>query len=118
MKHHDFEPQDGDPRRCPRHGVLTSDPNGLFDAPCGACEAETEARQYDDEPSAPREYSVERAFGADGPDGWDLLLGSEWCQRFTLKRDAVAAKRELEAEEHARAARRTAAKHTDGIIPF
>jgi len=30
----------GDPRRCPRHGQVTSSPDGMFDAPCGACEAE------------------------------------------------------------------------------
>lgn len=31
----------GDPRRCPRHpGVATSDRWGMFDAPCGECEAE------------------------------------------------------------------------------
>lgn len=35
---------DGDARRCPRHpGVATSSPDGLFDTPCGLCEAEMEA---------------------------------------------------------------------------
>lgn len=44
----------GDPRRCPRHGEVTSDPHGLYDAPCGACEAEAEgwaeleAAQYEE----------------------------------------------------------------------
>jgi hypothetical protein len=34
----------GDPRRCPHHPhIATSSPNGMFDAPCGACEAEMEA---------------------------------------------------------------------------
>jgi hypothetical protein len=34
----------GDPRRCPHHpGVQTSSPDGMFDAPCGACEAESDA---------------------------------------------------------------------------
>jgi hypothetical protein len=28
----------GDPRRCPIHGEQTSSPDGMFDAPCGACE--------------------------------------------------------------------------------
>jgi hypothetical protein len=29
----------GDPRRCPRHpGEVTSSRDGMFDAPCGACE--------------------------------------------------------------------------------
>lgn len=33
----------GDPRRCPRHpNVVTSSPDGMHDAPCGACEAEME----------------------------------------------------------------------------
>lgn len=32
----------GDPRRCPRHGTQTSDAFGLFDAPCGDCEAESD----------------------------------------------------------------------------
>jgi len=34
----------GDPRRCPRHpNVPTSSADGMFDAPCGSCEAEMEA---------------------------------------------------------------------------
>jgi hypothetical protein len=28
----------GDPRTCPIHGCVTSSGDGLFDAPCGACE--------------------------------------------------------------------------------
>lgn len=29
----------GDPRRCPHHpGIATSSADGMFDAPCGACE--------------------------------------------------------------------------------
>lgn len=29
----------GDPRRCPHHpNVVTSSPDGMFDAPCGECE--------------------------------------------------------------------------------
>jgi hypothetical protein len=33
----------GDPRRCPRHpSQVTSSPDGMFDAPCGACEFEME----------------------------------------------------------------------------
>lgn len=36
--------REGDPRRCPRHPeVTTSSPDGLFDAPCGLCEAAMEA---------------------------------------------------------------------------
>jgi hypothetical protein len=33
-------------RRCKRHGVVISSPDGLYDAPCGRCEAEA------NEPSA------------------------------------------------------------------
>lgn len=29
----------GDPRRCRRHNVATSSPDGMHDAPCRACEA-------------------------------------------------------------------------------
>ena len=33
----------GDPRRCPRHpNVPTSSADGMFDAPCGSCEADME----------------------------------------------------------------------------
>lgn len=36
----------GDPRRCPRHPhVATSSPDGMFDAPCGACEYEMDERE-------------------------------------------------------------------------
>lgn len=39
----------GDPRRCPRHpGVQTSSPDGMHDAPCGACENAQEADWYAD----------------------------------------------------------------------
>lgn len=39
----------GDPRHCPVHPeVVTSSPDGMFDAPCGACEAAME------EPSDPK----------------------------------------------------------------
>ena len=37
--------------------------------------------------------------GAEKRDGWDLLDGDNWCQRFWYKRDAVAAMRQLQAEE-------------------
>jgi hypothetical protein len=38
----------GDPRRCPRHpNVVTSSPDGMFDAPCGACEAETDEAYFE-----------------------------------------------------------------------
>jgi hypothetical protein len=32
----------GDPRRCSRHGEVTSSPDGMFDGLCGACEAEAD----------------------------------------------------------------------------
>lgn len=32
----------GDPRRCPRHGTVTSDGLGLHDGLCGACELEAD----------------------------------------------------------------------------
>lgn len=32
----------GDPRRCQRHGTVTSSPDGMFDTPCGHCESEME----------------------------------------------------------------------------
>jgi hypothetical protein len=57
----------GDPRRCPRHpGIATSDGFGLFDAPCGACEAEGEdaARNWQFDPE-----NVHRAFCAE-PAVW------------------------------------------------
>lgn len=39
--------------------------------------------------------------GAEKRAGWDLLRGDEWCQRFWLKRDAMAAMRQVQAEESA-----------------
>lgn len=37
----------GDARRCPVHPhVATSSPDGMFDAPCGACEAEADEAYY------------------------------------------------------------------------
>jgi len=39
----EYNAQFGDPRRCPSHPhVTTSSPDGMFDAPCGECEAEME----------------------------------------------------------------------------
>lgn len=46
----------GDPRRCPAHPhVVTSDPLGMFDAPCGECEGE--AFDYDNEPPSDEELA-------------------------------------------------------------
>ncbi len=37
----------GDPRRCPVHPhIKTSSPDGMFDAPCSACEMEADMDQY------------------------------------------------------------------------
>lgn len=47
----------GDPRRCPWHGEVTSSPDGMFDAPCGACE-----HAYEEECAA-RAYEAECASG-------------------------------------------------------
>lgn len=39
----------GDPRRCPHHPhVRTSSDDGMFDAPCGECEADMDA-QYEEQ---------------------------------------------------------------------
>lgn len=40
---YDYDAPAGDCRRCPAHGCATSSPDGMFDAPCGACESEMEA---------------------------------------------------------------------------
>lgn len=45
----EYGAQFGDPRRCPSHPhVVTSSPDGMFDAPCGVCEA---AMDRDDLPT-------------------------------------------------------------------
>lgn len=47
-------------------------------------------------------YTVQRAFGVSRytgrivAEGWDLLHGDEWCQRFNTKREAIAALRQCE----------------------
>lgn len=41
-------------------------------------------------------YTVAKAYKESGPDGWDLFEDGEWANRFPLKRDAMAAKAELE----------------------
>lgn len=45
----EYEAQHGDPRRCPAHGFVTSSPDGLFDAPCPACESECDEPDHYDE---------------------------------------------------------------------
>jgi len=47
----EYNAQWGDPRRCPVHGIATSSPDGMFDAPCWACEGEgqEEAHAYAEE---------------------------------------------------------------------
>jgi hypothetical protein len=49
----EYNAQFGDPRRCPHHGIATSDAHGLQDAPCWACEGEAEDA-YDREVEAAR----------------------------------------------------------------
>lgn len=47
----------GDPRRCPRHPhVKTSSDDGMFDAPCGECEADMAqaAFEWDHDPENPK----------------------------------------------------------------
>ncbi len=45
----------GDPRRCPKHPhVATSSPDGMFDAPCGACEYEGDKLEAEAEEAADR----------------------------------------------------------------
>ena len=46
----EFNAQYGDPRRCPAHGCVTSSPDGMFDAPCPACEGEMEEDAWEDTP--------------------------------------------------------------------
>lgn len=64
----------GDPRKCPRHpGEVTSDPFGLFDAPCGLCEAEGEdaARNWQFDPeNTQRAFCAEPAVWSAEPYSW------------------------------------------------
>lgn len=49
----------GDPRRCPRHPqVQTSSPDGMFDAPCGACEFEMEEHYGANDPEPMPTYDT------------------------------------------------------------
>ena len=63
----------GDPRRCPRHpSEKTSSADGMFDAPCGACEAEMdEDLPYTGEGSIAEVLGSEAAEMYEGPVGWD-----------------------------------------------
>jgi hypothetical protein len=47
----------GDPRRCPRHGTVTSSDDGMFDAPCGTCEAEMDAQWEAERPLRMAEWT-------------------------------------------------------------
>lgn len=71
-------PSDGDPRRCARHpGVAISSPDGLFDAPCGACEAEIDhGYEYPDPWPVGEARYFERTTEQDGNgrrDAWTQL---------------------------------------------
>jgi len=60
----EYNAQWGDPRRCPVHGIATSSPDGMFDAPCWACEAEGEQHAYEAgayHPSHYEEWEAEHA---------------------------------------------------------
>jgi hypothetical protein len=63
----------GDPRRCPRHpSEKTSSADGMFDAPCGACEAEMDDDlPYTGEGSIAEVLGSEAAEMYEGPLGWD-----------------------------------------------
>lgn len=43
----EYNAQYGDPRRCEKHGCITSSPCGMFDAPCSECEYEAECEYID-----------------------------------------------------------------------
>jgi hypothetical protein len=56
LRYPDSDESYGDPRRCSRHPIeKTSDPHGLFDTPCGACEAEADGLRA---VSAPKEKTA------------------------------------------------------------
>jgi len=54
----------GDPRRCPHHPwVKTSSDDGMFDAPCGACEHEMETGEEVTSPHRPNDPIVGERMG-------------------------------------------------------
>lgn len=68
----------GDPRRCPRHpNIVTSSPDGMHDAPCGACEYE----MYD-EVGAEEKYLQERETLTPEESDFDIDVDSESDDSF------------------------------------
>lgn len=75
----EFNSQWGDPRRCPKHGCATSSVDGLFDAPCLACEYESDmAYQAEMNEELGRELGLPLAAtlpalpASPPPAGWDM----------------------------------------------
>jgi hypothetical protein len=59
----------GDPRRCPRHpNEVTSSPDGMFDAPCGACEFYGEEPESEEAPTSAELNPPEPALQFEDPD--------------------------------------------------
>jgi hypothetical protein len=58
----------GDPRKCPRHPhVATSSRDGMFDAPCGVCEAEMDDDRHErEEDGAPFLTAEQEAVDEEG----------------------------------------------------
>jgi len=73
----EYNAREGDPRRCPTHGVAISSPDGMFDAPCGHCEAEMEQEQGSDLPpgweNAPLSAQIAFMLAGDDPQAFDEL---------------------------------------------
>lgn len=76
----------GDPRRCPRHGEVTSSPDGMFDAPCGRCEME--ADRADENPGRQIDcdrctYSISENCGIRAGDPCpDCEAGTMWPRKY------------------------------------
>lgn len=70
----------GDPRKCPIHGTPISSPDGMFDAPCGACEFdadEEEKAAFHGLPpgweNAPISAQIAFLVAGDDPDAFDEI---------------------------------------------
>jgi hypothetical protein len=68
----------GDARRCPRHpSVKVSSDDGLFDAPCGECEAAADDAEMADEERDDAERILDANDSEDFSD-WDMgLIGGD-----------------------------------------
>lgn len=92
----EYNAQFGDPRRCPHHGIATSDAHGLQDAPCWACEGEAEDA-YDREVEAARR-------AAQSPEERVAVLAArvrELAAMAEAEARELAAMAEAEAERNA-----------------